>query len=45
MAEYRDALITEAVEGTLDVAQVSEAQIAESLAAVREGEPPEMLAR
>jgi type I restriction enzyme S subunit len=45
LAEYRNALITEAVEGTLDVAQVSEAQIAESLAAVREGEPPEMLAR
>ncbi|MEV4422749.1 hypothetical protein AB0L40_22645 [Patulibacter sp. NPDC049589] len=41
--EYRDALITEAVTGRLDVTKLSESRMAESLAAVREGERPEVL--
>jgi len=45
LAEYRDALITEAVTGQLDVSSLSESQMIESLDAVREGEPPEVLAR
>lgn len=43
LSEYRDALITEAVTGKLDVAKLSESQMDESLAAVREGERPEVL--
>lgn len=43
LAEYRDALITEAVTGRLDVTRLSEAQLDESLNAVREGEAPEVL--
>ena len=44
LVEYRDALITEAVTGEFDVTKVGESQMNESLAAVREGEPPEVLA-
>ncbi len=44
LAEYRDALITEAVTGQLDASKLSESHLAESLAAVREGESPEVLA-
>lgn len=43
LAEYRDALITQAVAGHLDVA-ASDARMDENLAAVREGEPLEVLA-
>jgi type I restriction enzyme S subunit len=43
LAEYRDALITEAVTGKLDVSRASEARMAESLDAVRQGEPAEVL--
>lgn len=42
--EYRNALITEAVTGQLDVTRLSEAQLDESLEAVRQGEQPEVLA-
>lgn len=45
LANYRDALITEAVTGQLDVRAMSESRMDESLAAVREGEKPEVLAR
>jgi type I restriction enzyme, S subunit len=45
LAEYRDALITEAVTGKLDVSRLSDALMEESLAAVREGEKPEVLSR
>jgi type I restriction enzyme S subunit len=41
--EYRDALITEAVTGQLDVTRLSEAQMEEDLDAVRQGERPEVL--
>lgn len=44
LAEYRDALITEAVTGQLDVSRLSDAQMQESLDAVRLGEHPEVLA-
>jgi type I restriction enzyme S subunit len=44
LTEYRDALITEAVTGQLDVTRMSGAQMDECLAAVREGERPEILA-
>ena len=44
LAEYRDSLITEAVTGHLDVTRLSEAQMDESLDAVRHGERPEVLA-
>jgi type I restriction enzyme S subunit len=44
LAEYRDALITEAVTGQLDVSRLSAAQMEESLDAVRRGEQPEVLA-
>jgi type I restriction enzyme, S subunit len=43
LAEYRDALIAEAVTGRLDVSRLGERQMEESLAAVREGERPEVL--
>jgi len=43
-AEYRDALITEAVTGRLDVSTLSDARMAESLAAGREGAPSAVLA-
>lgn len=43
LTEYRDALITEAVTGKLDVTKLGESRMAESLAAVREGERPEVL--
>jgi type I restriction enzyme S subunit len=43
LAEYRDALITEAVTGTLDVTKLGASRMAESLAAVCEGERPEVL--
>ena len=42
--EYRDALITEAVNGKLDVSGLSDAQMDEALHAAREGEQPEVLA-
>ena len=45
LEEYRDALITEAVTGKLDVTRTGDSQMEESLAAVREGEAPEVLAR
>ena len=45
LAEYRDALITEAVTGQLDVINLRDSEMAESLAAVGEGEPPGVLAR
>lgn len=44
LADYRNALITEAVTGQLDVARLSEAQLDESARAALEGEPPEVLA-
>jgi len=44
LAEYREALITEAVSGQIDVTRLSDAHMEESLDAVREGERPEMLA-
>jgi type I restriction enzyme, S subunit len=40
LAEYRDALITEAVTGELDVTNVSEAQMSERLHAASEGAAP-----
>ena len=45
LVSYRDALITEAVTGKLDVTRVSDSQMDESLAAVRENETPEILTR
>jgi type I restriction enzyme S subunit len=42
--DYRDALITEAVSGQLDVTRLSGAQMEESLAAAREAQRPEVLA-
>lgn len=45
LSEYRDALITEAVTGQLDVARLSDAQLDESAHAALEGETPEVLAR
>lgn len=44
LTEYRDALITEAATGHLDMVKLSDTQMAERLAAVREGEQPEVLA-
>ena len=44
LAEYRDALITEAVTGQLDIARLSDTQMEESLDAVRQGERAEVLA-
>jgi type I restriction enzyme S subunit len=41
--KYRDALITEAVTGRLDMSQLSEARMEEGLAAAREGQKPEVL--
>ncbi len=43
LIEYRDALITEAVTGKLDVSRLSDQQFDESLHAVAEGSPPEVL--
>jgi type I restriction enzyme S subunit len=43
LLEYRDALITEAVTGKLDVARLSEQQMDESAHAAMEGERPEVL--
>lgn len=43
VTEYRHALITEAVTDKLDATKLSESQMDESLAAVREGEHPEVL--
>lgn len=45
LSEYRDAIITEAVTGQLDVVKLADSETAESLAAVREIESPEVLAR
>lgn len=45
LAEYRDALITEAVSDRLDFSRLSETQLPESLAAVHAGGPPEVLTR
>jgi len=42
--EYRDALITEAVTGKLDVTRLSDQQLDESAHAAMEGEYPEVLA-
>lgn len=42
LTEYRDALITEAITGKLDVIKLGASRMAESLAAVREGERPEV---
>jgi type I restriction enzyme S subunit len=44
LREYRDALISEAVTGKLDVTRLSDSRMDESLAAAREGEAPEVLA-
>ena len=44
LAEYRDALITEAVTGQLDVTRLDRAQMEESVDAVRRGARPEVLA-
>lgn len=44
LSEYRDALITEAVTGALDVTGLSNAQLDESVHAALEGQTPEMLA-
>ncbi len=43
LAEYRDALITEAVTGQLDVTRLSDSQLDESAHAALEGERPEVL--
>lgn len=43
LGEYRNALIAETVTGRLDVSTLTESQMEESLAAVREGEKPEVL--
>ena len=43
LAEYRDALITEAVTGQLDVTRLSDSQLDESAHAAVEGERPEVL--
>lgn len=43
LSDYREALITEAVTGRLDVSQLGESQMVESLDAVRRGERPEVL--
>jgi len=43
LTEYRDALITEAVTGKLDVTRLSEQQMDESAHAAMEGEAPEVL--
>ena len=43
LATYRNALITEAVTGHLDVCKVSDAQMDESARAAMEGERPEVL--
>lgn len=43
LTEYRDALITEAVTGRLDVSAMGDQRMSESLAAVAEGEEPEVL--
>jgi type I restriction enzyme, S subunit len=43
LVEYRDALITEAVTGQLDVSQLSHAQLDESARAASEGEPSEVI--
>lgn len=43
IVEYRDTLRTEVVTGMLDFAELGESRMAESLAAVREGERPEVL--
>lgn len=43
LREYRDALITEAVTGKLDVRKVSEQQLDQSAHAAMEGERPEVL--
>jgi len=44
LIEYRDALITEAVTGKLDVTRPSDSQLDESARAAMEGERPEVLA-
>jgi type I restriction enzyme S subunit len=44
LAEYREALITEAVTGKLDVTRLSDPQLDESARAAMEGERPEVLA-
>jgi hypothetical protein len=44
LTEYRNALITEAVTGELDVTRLSDAQLDESAHAVLEDETPEVLA-
>lgn len=44
LREYRDALITEAITGQLDVTRLSHAQLDESAHAALEGETPEVLA-
>jgi len=44
LTEYRDALITEAVTGKLDVTRLPDAQLDESARAALEGEAPEVLA-
>lgn len=43
LVEYRDALITEAVTGKLDLTKVSEQQLDESAHAAMEGDRPEVL--
>ncbi len=43
LSEYRDALVTEAVTGQLDLSAVSDAQLGESAHAAMEGERPEVL--
>lgn len=43
LLEYRDVLITEAVTGKLDVSATSDQRMVDSLAAVAEGEQPEVL--
>jgi type I restriction enzyme S subunit len=43
LAEYREALITEAVTGQLDMTRISEAQMEESLVPSQQGERPEVL--
>lgn len=44
LTAYRDALITEAVTGKLDITRLSDAQLDESAHAALEGEKPEVLA-
>jgi hypothetical protein len=44
LGAYREALITEAITGRLDVSKLTGSRMEESLVAARDAEPPEVLA-